>query len=163
MPRSALSSMRRKILRTCVAAAATYYFAPLLSSQTKPTLWKKPVDTTVCEIVQSTQRFDGKRVRFVADFRSDGIERSVLTDSKCGRGIIPFVPDEVEHHPDVEAFDRATDTGRLGTRDRRIVATFTGRFIRNLNRASHPRFILEIERIENLQVTMVDLKPHAPK
>ena len=146
-----------------MALAAICCFAPLLFSQTTPTVLEKPIETTVCEIVQGSQRFDGKRVRFLANFRSDGIEYGVLIDSNCGRGIIPFVPDEVEHHPDIEAFDRATDTGRLGTMDRRIVATFTGRFIRKLNRSSHLRFILEIEQIENLQVTMVDLKPHTPK
>ena len=71
-----------------------------------------PIKTTVCEGVRDSQRFDGKKVRFFASFQSDGIERSVLTDSKCSRGIVPFVPDEVENHPDIEVFDRALERGK---------------------------------------------------
>jgi hypothetical protein len=67
----------------------------------------KAINVTVCEIVENALRFVGKRVRFSAKFQSDGIEHSVLTDPDCGRGIEPFVPDEVEQHPDIEAFDRA--------------------------------------------------------
>jgi hypothetical protein len=156
--------MRHKIMGTFVGIAEISFLIGLLSSQTRLAVSTKPINTTLCEIVQNSKRFDGKKVRFIANFKSDGIENSVLTDTKCGRGILPFVPDEVEHHPDIEAYDRATDTGRLGTMDRRIVAIFTGRFVRKLT-PSHARFnfILEIERIEDLQVTMVDLRPHVPK
>ena len=130
---------------------------------TKPDQSSKAINTTLCEVVEDALQFDGKRVRFSAKFVSDGIERSVLTDFSCSRGIEPFVPDEVEHHPDIEAFDRATDTGRLGTGDRRIVGTFTGHFIVKRDSNSRLRFVLNIERIEDLKVTPVDLKPHVPR
>ncbi len=60
----------------------------------------KAINVTVCDVVEDPLRFVGKRVRFSAKFQSDGIENSVLTDPNCGRGIEPFVPDEVEQHPD---------------------------------------------------------------
>lgn len=51
------------------------------------------VDTSVCRIVANPQNFDGKVVRFTADFESDGIERSVLVDPACSnQGIAPYDP-----------------------------------------------------------------------
>jgi len=124
---------------------------------------QKPLDTTVCEIVRDTHRFDGKMVRFPATFQS-GRHESVLTGPECVRGIIPFVPNEIENHPDIEALDDALDRGMRGTTmDKRIVATFTGKFIVKKDRSSHPVFTLEISKIENLQVSMIDLKPHLPQ
>ena len=58
-----------------------------LSAQTEQTQASKAISTTVCEIVKDALEFVGKRVRFSARFDSDGIERSVLTDPSCGRGI----------------------------------------------------------------------------
>src|SRR5208283_2342819 len=78
-----------------------------LSAQTEQTKSSKAINTTVCEVVEDPLRFVGKRVRFSAKFQSDGIERSVLTDPNCLRGIEPSVPDEVEQHHDIEALDRA--------------------------------------------------------
>jgi hypothetical protein len=154
--------LRRKII-TFVSIAGAYCIAPSLRAQTKQTPVPNPIDTTVCEVVGDSQRFDGKKVRFFARFQSDGIERSVLTDSKCARGIIPFVPDEVENHRDIQAFDRALEQGIRGTRDKHVVATFTGRFVRQAKPSSNPRFILQIERIDNLKVIMINLKPHVPR
>lgn len=76
---------------------------------------------------------------------------------------MPFVVDEAEHHPDIEAFDRALDQGMRATRDKRIVATFTGRLL--VRRDSHSRlhFVLNIERIDDLTVTPIDLKPRVPR
>ena len=69
----------------------------------------------------------------------------------------------MEHHPDIEAFDRALDQGSRGTIDKRVVATFTGRFVREAKSTSHPRLVLWIERIDSLQVTMIDSRPHKPQ
>ena len=134
-----------------------------LYAQTEQTQKSKVINTTVCEIVEDPLRFVGKRVRFFARFDSDGIERSVLTASSCGRGIEPFVPDEVEQHPDIEAFDRALGQGMRATIDKRIVATFSGRFVLRDSYSSRLRFVLNIERIDDLKVTRVDLKPHVPR
>jgi len=154
--------MRRKTI-TYISVAGAYFTAPFLCSQTMQTQLPSPLETTLCEVVGNSQRFDGRKVRFFAKFQSDGIERSVLTDSKCSRGIIPFVPDEVEMHPDIQAFDRALEQGARGTMDKRIVATFTGRFVRKTQPPSGFRFILEIERIDDLRVTVIGLKPHVAR
>ena len=134
-----------------------------LSAQTEQTQASKAIGTTVCEIVEDPLRFVGKRVRFSASFVSDGIENSVLTDPRCGRGIEPFVPDEVEQHPDIEALDRALGQGMRATTDKRIVATFTGRFVVRDSYSSRLRFVLNIEQVYDLNVTPVDLKPHVPR
>lgn len=123
----------------------------------------RAINVTVCEIVKDALRFVGKRVRFSAKFQSDGIEHSVLTDPDCGRGIEPFVPDEVEQHLDIQTLDRALDRGMRGTMDKRIVATFTGRFVLRDSDSSRLRFFLNIERIDELKVTPVDLKPHVSR
>jgi hypothetical protein len=133
------------------------------SAQTEQTQASRAISTTVCEIVGNPLRFVGKRVRFSAKFQSDGIEHSVLTDPNCGRGIEPFVPDEVEQHPDIQALDHALDKGMRGTMDKRIVATFTGRFVLRDSDSSRLRFVLNIERIDELKVTPLDLKPHVPR
>ena len=134
-----------------------------LSGQAKRITLLMPLDTSVCELVNDSQKFDGKAVRFPARFQSDGIHSSVLTESGCSRGIIPFFPDEIEHHPDIEALDVALAKGMRGTMDKRIVGTFTGKFIIKKDRSSRPLLALEISKFENLQVSAVDLKPHLPK
>ncbi len=81
---------------------------------------------------------------------------SVLTDPECGRGIVPVVPDEIEHHPDIEALDDVLNKGMRGTtRDKRIVATFTGKFVAKKDRSSRLLFALEISKVANLQVSMI--------
>jgi hypothetical protein len=63
--------------------------------QAQQTALQKPLDTTVCEIVSNPQKFDGRLVRFQAKFQSDGRHGSVLTELECVRGIIPFLPMEL--------------------------------------------------------------------
>lgn len=123
----------------------------------------KAINTTVCKVVEDPLPFVGKRVRISARFQSDGIEHTVLTDPACGRGILPFVPDEVERHPDIRALGRALDQGLRSTMDKSIVATFTGRFLFRDSYPSRLRFVLDIERIDDLSVTLINLKPHVPR
>lgn len=106
-----------------ILADVLSYKPAQFSARTGQTQSSEAINTTVCEIVEDPLRFVGKRVRFSAKFNS--IEWSVLTDPSCGRGIEPFVPDEVKQHPDIDALDRALDQGMRGTIDKRIVATFT--------------------------------------
>jgi hypothetical protein len=155
--------IRRTIASKFLSIVGISCVAPFLYAQTKRAESPKPIETTVCDIVADSQRFDGRQVRFFARFQSDGLEHSALVDSKCSRGIIPFTADGVENHSDIEAFDRALEQGQRGTMDKRIVATFTGRFVRRTSRSSRTLFVLEIERIDDLQVTMIDLKPHVPR
>ena len=145
-----------------ILADVLSYKPAQFSARTGQTHSSEVVNTKVCEIVEDALQFVDKRVRFSARFDSDGIERSVLTDPSCGRGIEPFVPDEVEQHPDIEALDRALDQGMRGTIDKRIVATFTGRFVVRDSDLGL-RFVLHIEQVDDLKVTRVDLKPHVPR
>jgi hypothetical protein len=93
------------------------------------------VDTSVCRIVANPQNFDGKVVRFTADFESDGIERSVLVDPACSnQGIAPYEDSTLPSSERAE-FDRAIYSGRPGTLDKQISAVFFGRFKWN---AGHP-------------------------
>ena len=132
-------------------------------AQTKQAQSSNIVSTTVCDVVEDPLRFVGKTIRFSARFDSDGIERSVLTDPNCGRGIEPFAPNEVEQHPDIRALDSALGQGMRSTMDKRIVANFTGRFLLRDSNSSRLQFVLNIVRIDDLKVTPLDLKPHVPR
>src|SRR6478609_4072532 len=41
--------------------------------------------TTVCEVPANPKKFDGMMVLLVANYESDGIERSGLVDNRCSR------------------------------------------------------------------------------
>jgi hypothetical protein len=139
---------------------------------------QKVIDTTLGELITKSARFSGKRVQLTASFQSDGIERSVLLEPNCGlsatpkqttsiepqcqRGIVPRIPNEVEDHSDMQALDRVLGQGERGTRDKHVTAVFTGRFLCKPSCASPRRLILEIERVDHLEVVMRDLKPHRP-
>src|SRR5229473_729936 len=139
------------------------------------TLAKPPIDTSVSDILADSRRFNGKCVRLTASFQSDGLEHSVLlepncdvtgaprqappVEPQCERGIIPWVPDGVEDHPDIEALDRALAKGRRGTIDKHIVATFTGRFVCKPSCTSRRGRVLEIEQVDKIDVVMKESKP----
>lgn len=75
----------------------------------------------------------------------------MLVDGRCGRGIVPYVPDEFEHERGNEALDSAVRQGTRSTMDKRIVGIFTGRFALRDSYLG-PIFALNIERIERLEV-----------
>ncbi len=93
--------------------------------QSKPMAPVRPIEVTVCKLMAIPQDFDGKLVRFKANFESDGIERSLLLDETCQGGILPYVPSGT---PGEGAFNDAIYTGHPGTLDKTITATFTGVF-----------------------------------
>src|SRR5258708_27817125 len=85
----------------------------------------KPIKTTVCEISANPTRFAGKTVVFASRFESDGMERSVLTDSDCKDfGLSVSTP---EHFKGEDVLKKALSVGRPGTLDKTITGTFTGR------------------------------------
>lgn len=87
-----------------------------------------PIDATVCEIIDRPEKYDGKLVRFKADFESDGIEHSVLVDPACkDHGVVPYDGPQLAPAEKAE-LERAIYTGRPGTLDKHISATFTGTF-----------------------------------
>jgi len=84
------------------------------SAQIEQTQASKAISTTICEIWKTHCGLSAIEFDFPPDLTAIGIERSVLTDASCGRGIEPFVPDEIERHPDIEALDRALRQGMRG-------------------------------------------------
>lgn len=119
---------------------------------------EKPIETTICDIVKHPETFVGKLVRFHAIFLSDGMDRSTLRDRKCKGGIAPRTSAEVDSHPDIKEFDRALSQGNMGTMDKDVTATFTGRFQCKPNCTAIGGRMLEIEQISDLQVTMIKSK-----
>ena len=106
-------------------AIAFYAFGHLCGQA--PT-WSEPASTTLCEVVNHSDRFDGKLVRFRATFISDGIDRSVLVERGCKLGIVPLISAHDQTRPSVDAFNRAISQGGPGTADKTVVAMFVGRF-----------------------------------
>jgi hypothetical protein len=136
----------------------------------------KSVETTITALITKGATLSGKRVRVVASFHSDGIERSVLMEPNCGeleppganepqcrRGVVPTESDKAEKDPGNQSLDRALAQGNRGTMDKHITAAFTGIF-RCVPLCVSPKyFTLEIEQVENLSVEIKDLKHHFPK
>jgi hypothetical protein len=150
-------------------------FAPELAADPQASI-RKPVEATITQLIESSAKFNHKRVRISASFHSDGIERSVLMEPNCGqpnhtskthpqcsRGVAPLESDKAEKDPGNADLDRAlAQNPLLGTRDKHITAEFTGIFRCIPSCVTPKRFTLEIERVENLKVEMKDLKPHRP-
>jgi hypothetical protein len=141
---------------------------------------RKPVETTITQLIESGAKFNDKRVRVSASFHSDGRKLTLLREPNCGRpngatktppqgepqcnrGVVPVDSDKAENDPGNADLDRAlAQSPLLGTMDKYITAEFTGKFRCVPSCASPKYFSLEIERVENLKVEMKDLKPHRP-
>ncbi len=119
---------------------------------------EKPIETTVCELVKQSDRFAGRLVRLHSGFTSDGMEHSSLIDRKCKTGIEPIIAAEAENDPDIQEFNRALSQGYMGTRDKKVTATFTGRFSCKPNCSATGGRVLEIQQISDLHVTLVKQK-----
>lgn len=99
-----------------------------LYPQAKRSLSQPPIETSLCQIVKSPASFDGKLVRFHAEFLTDHIERSILVDKSCpdGGGILPY-----QAKNDISggsAFSDAIDVRNPITLDETISMTITGVF-----------------------------------
>ena len=136
-----------------VIACATVFCCPLSQSQTAAVRSSTPIQIPLCNIAQHPQRYQGMRVRLRASFETDGLEHSILADSDCKRGIVPRIAKGAEHNSDVEALERAVAKGRRGTIDKHIVGTFTGTVVYREKPSPSGTLILEIEKIDDLQVT----------
>ncbi len=122
--------------------------------QSKPTGSEKPTETTVCQLVAHCKKYDGQRVQFRASVSSDWFEHTALVDPQCKRGVVPWTSDEADKRPDVEAFNRAMDEGKPGTKDLHISAIFTGRFVcKEGSLSPRSRRVIEIEGVSSLEVS----------
>jgi hypothetical protein len=108
----------------------------------------EPVSTTLCEVVNHSDKFDGKLVRFRATFVSDGIERSIFVQRGCKLGIVPLIDPDDQTRPSLDAFNRAVSQGGPGTADKIVVGIFTGRFAWN----HQPKRTLDLVEVDELEV-----------
>ncbi len=139
---------------------------------------RKPVETTITQLVESGAKFNGKLVRVSASFHSgrhvtlllepncgllDGTSKTPLGEPQCNKGVIPVESDNAENDPGNADLYRALEQNPLlGTMDKHITAEFTGKF-RCVPSCAHSKsFELKFDRVENLKVEIKDLKPHRP-
>jgi hypothetical protein len=103
----------------------------------------EPMHVTVCELGAHPARYDGKRVELTALVESDGIEHTTLTDDAChDTGVAPSrLSAELQ---------QAIYSGRPGTIDKRIMASFGGVFHWYPKRI--PVRVLTVERVSDVHV-----------
>jgi hypothetical protein len=121
---------------------------------------KLPVEVSICELVKHSSSYAGELVRVRASFVSDGMDRSVLVNSDCKRGIEPRISPGVENHPDIRAFNAALDRGEKGTLDKQVTATFFGVFRCKSSCKAREARILEITEISDLKVEFIKRTDH---
>jgi hypothetical protein len=153
---------------------------PLSAFGGQKTASDKSIKTTITALVKKRAIFNGKRVRVLASFQTDGFERSILLEPNCGllggtsktpppnepqchRGVVPFESDLLKGDLNNERLDQVLKQGERSTRDKHITAEFYGTFRCDPTCTSPRSLILEIERLDNLEVVMKDLKAHRPK
>ncbi len=110
-----------------------------------------PVKTDLCQIVNESERYNGKRVEFSAEVLSDGREGTVLSDDRCSLGITPWFPEQANARSGIENLKRALNSGHRGTLDKKIVAVFIGRFVWKAG-SRPPVRALELEGVKALRV-----------
>lgn len=85
--------------------------------------------TSVCEITEHPDGFLGRRVSFDAIVESDGIERTVLVDTRdqCPGGIVPLSDSKSRRSiAAMGVVGQALSQGNPGTLDKKITAHFLG-------------------------------------
>jgi hypothetical protein len=121
----------------------------------------RPIETSMCQVVQSPASFDGKLVRFRAEFITDHMERSILIDKDCvdSGGILPYLAsDDI---PGGRSFSDAIAIRNPATLDEALLITVTGIF----HYAAKPEMCMfqdqeqckrsiKMTRIQNLTLTM---------
>jgi hypothetical protein len=89
----------------------------------------QPIKVSVCDLVDSPKKFNGKYVRVQAQVSSDGIERTNLKDDSCQKGVALWIPQEVRKDPNVAELEDALYRRRSpGTMGKKIDGIFEGRF-----------------------------------
>src|SRR6266404_1850024 len=112
---------------------------PALSTAHPQKAGARSAKTTITELVQSSAKFNGKRVTVFASFHGDGMHISVLMEPNCGRfdgtsktppaggsqcyrGVVPLDSDKNESDPGSNELDRVMGKGLRGTEDKYITA-----------------------------------------
>lgn len=140
----------------------------------------KSTTTSITTLIKKSGIFSGKRVTVSASFHSDGIHTTVLMEPNCGRfdgtskspppgqpqcfrGVVPLDTDKNENDAGTNELYRVMERGLRGTEDKYITAEFTGIFRCDPSCRSPKQFVLDLERVEDLNVVMKDLRPHRPE
>jgi hypothetical protein len=115
-----------------------------------------PIPTGICDVVSTPSRYNRKVIKVRAQVESDGIEHTVLLDAErhCSKGVVPWTRTATDGTDPFAPIDDAIyRQGRIGTIDKKIVATFTGTF-RSAKDREHPR-TLEIESVSDVEVNIL--------
>lgn len=113
-----------------------------------------PVHTSICSVAATPQQYANRMIRTRASVLSDGIEHIVLFDERCPKaGVVPLFS-ATDDASGGAAISAAIFTGRPGTTDKKITATFVGVFHRN--KAGAPPLAIELSGISEIDVTPID-------
>ncbi len=114
----------------------------------------KVIDTDLCNVVAHPKQFDTKQIRVRARLFK-GMHGSALFDERCGKGVSLWYLKEAQDNPDFKKLDEILiHHGNVGTSDKRIVATFTGRFFhKKKDEVTHKAtMVLETNTVEGIDV-----------
>jgi hypothetical protein len=108
-----------------------------------------PIRATFCEIAKNPAKFNGKEVRFDAQYEGPWVDSSALVDMNCSD--VAIAPDVPHSAKGADALRDAYKSGNLGTLDKEIDATWTGTFF--WRPGQMPSRLLKVHVIENLSVS----------
>jgi hypothetical protein len=110
------------------------------------------VETTVCDLVKHSTRFDKANVRVRAIVMSDLIEHTMLIDNEClARGISFWIPHELDDSTDVRALrSELRSQWAIPPSNTQVSAVFDGTFLRE-----HRKLYLKV-----LTINHIDLAPN---
>jgi hypothetical protein len=129
---------------------AIMIFCSMAASVAEP----KVIDTDLCKIAAHPKQFDNKEVRVRARLFK-GMHGSALVDEHCGKGVSLWYLKAAQDHEDFKMLDDIlVHHGNVGTSDKKIVATFTGKFFRKKKDESTHKtaMVLEASKVEDLDV-----------
>ena len=110
----------------------------------------EPIEVGLCYVVSRPQEFACRRVRFRATVLSDCMHGTLLTDSRCERGILPEVSQRGDRT--VEPFLESICAEMPSSLDVMRMATFTGYFrLRERNTATI--FVLDVESVQGIRIS----------
>lgn len=113
------------------------------------------IDASICVVAAAPQQYANRTIRTRAAVLSDGIEYIVLVDEHCpGTGVVPvFSATDVASGG--AALSAAIYTGRPGTTDKKITATFIG--VLHWNKAAAaPHLTIELRGVTGMEVTPIN-------
>jgi hypothetical protein len=110
-----------------------------------------PISTTVCDIAQNPKRFDHKTVLLRARFDKPWLENATLSDQTCDSvGIAANLSDKTRGN---SALQDVLNTGRPGTSDKTITATWIGVF--RWHPGKVPSRVLNVIEIKDIKLEPV--------